>query len=323
MKALPLDSYLPGVSTLSYGCMGLGGGWDNSPYTQAHIEQCHQVTDTAIDSGINFFDHADIYTLGNAEAVFGEVLKARPELRETLYLQTKCGIRFDDELGPKRYDFSAAWIEESVNGSLSRLNTDYIDVLLLHRPDPLMEPEEIAKVFDTLKSSGKVKHFGVSNMNAHQMQFLQAALDMPLVANQLEMSLESHDWLDDGICVNNRAGNQGNFAPGTLEYCQLNQVQIQSWSSLCRGIYSGRDISGETQSVKNTAQLVGELASQYGVSAEAILLAFLLRHPSQIQPVIGTTNLARIKACQQATQFTLSREHWYALYVSARGQEVP
>lgn len=323
MKALPLDTFLPGVSTLSYGCMGLGGGWDNAPITQAHIQQCHQVIDTAMEAEINFFDHADIYTLGKAEEVFGKVLNERPSLRENIFLQTKCGIRFDDAAGPKRYDFSANWIEESVNGSLSRLNTDYIDVLLLHRPDPLMEPAEIAEVFDRLTSSGKVKHFGVSNMNGHQIQFLQSALAMPLVANQLEMSLESHDWLDDGICVNDRSGKDLSFAPGTLEYCQANNIQIQSWSSLCRGIYSGRDVSGESQAVKDTAQLVAELANQYGVSPEAILLAFLLRHPSKTQPVIGTTNLGRIKACQQATTISLSREHWYALYVCARGQEIP
>lgn len=323
MKALPLDSYLPGVSTLSYGCMGLGGGWNNDPVSQEMVQQTHSIVDVVLESGINFFDHADIYTMGKAEDVFGKVLAERPALRESIYLQSKCGIRFEDGQGPNRYDFSAQWIESSVEGILRRLQTDYLDILLLHRPDPLMETDEVASAFDRLKSSGKVRHFGVSNMQAHQMQFLQRSLDMPLVANQLEMSLQSHGWLDEGICVNNEDGKAWNFTPGTLEYCQTNNVQIQSWSSLCRGMYSGRDISNESDATKQTALLVAKLAAEYSVSAEAILLAFLLRHPAAIQPVIGTTNLDRIRACQQATEITLSREHWYSLYVTARGHNVP
>lgn len=323
MKVLPLDTHLPGVSTLSYGCMGLGGGWNDNPVNQELVKQTHDIVDVVIGSGINFFDHADIYTMGKAEEVFGRVLAERPELRGSIYLQSKCGIRFEDGQGPNRYDFSAQWIEDSVNGILRRLQTDYLDILLLHRPDPLMEADEVAGAFEKLKSSGKVRHFGVSNMQGQQMQFLQRALDMTLVANQLEMSLQHHGWLDEGICVNNDDGKAWNFAPGTLEYCQMNNVQIQSWSSLCRGIYSGRDVSNESRATQQTAQLVSRLAAEYGVSPEAILLAFLRRHPASIQPVIGTTNLDRIKACQQATDITLSREHWYSLYVTARGQNVP
>lgn len=323
MKTYPLDKTLPGVSKLAYGCMGLGGGWNQNPISATDVRQAHQVVDVALHIGINFFDHADIYTLGKAEQVFGEVLKQRPKLRENIYLQSKCAIRFDDELGPKRYDFSAQYIADSVDRILSRLNTEYIDILMLHRPDPLMEPEEVAEVFNALKQSGKVNHFAVSNMQHHQIAFLQSYLDQPIVANQIEISLQQNAWLDEGVTVGSPEGANVNFTPGTIEYCRRHNIQIQSWSSLCRGLYSGLDISNEPENVQATAQLVANLASEYQVSKEAIVLAFLLRHPASIQPVIGSTNVERIKACQSSTSFTLTHAQWHGLYVSARGHELP
>ena len=323
MNTYPLEKYLPGVSTLSYGCMGLGGGWNDSTFGQQEIKQAHEIVDICLENKINFFDHADIYTRGKAEQVFGEVLKARPQLRESIYLQSKCAIRFEDEHAPGRYDFSADWIGQSVDGILRRLNTDYIDVLLLHRPDPLMEPEEVARTFDYLKASGKVRHFGVSNMNAQHMAFLQAHLDMPLVVNQIEISLAQLGWLDEVVMAGNPDGKDLNFSTGTMEYCRLNEVQIQSWSSLCKGLFSGKDTSAEPAHIQRTAELVTKLAGEYQTSREAIVLAFLLRYPGKIQPVIGTTNAERIKASCMATDVTLSREHWYSLYVSARGQALP
>lgn len=323
MKTIPLDKYLPGVSKLAYGCMGLGGGWSNDPASAEDISQAHQVIDVALETGINFFDHADIYTLGKAEQVFGQVLKQRPELRESIYLQSKCAIRFDDELGPKRYDFSAEWVTQSVDGILSRLNTDYIDILMLHRPDPLIEPEVLAEVFNQLKQSGKVNYFAVSNMHQHQMAFLQHYLDQPIVANQIEISLQQRAWLDEGVTSGSPEGNNTNFTPGTIEYCRQHQIQIQSWSSLCKGLYSGFDVSNQAPSVQATAALVAQLAQEYQVSKEAIVLAFLLRHPALIQPVIGTTNIERIKACQASTSFALTHAQWNGLYVAARGNELP
>lgn len=323
MKKYPLEHYLPGVSKLSYGCMGLGGGWSDNPINDADIKQAHEVVDTALDCGINFFDHADIYTKGKAEQVFGEVLKSRPALRDDIFIQSKCAIRFEDDAGPGRYDFSSQWINASVDGILSRLNTDYIDVLLLHRPDPLMDPEEVAQVFSALKKAGKVKHFGVSNMNGQHMAFLQSALDTPLIANQIEISLQQLGWLDEMVLAGNPDGKDLNFASGTLEYCRLNNVQIQSWSSLCRGLFSGQDVSNQPEHIQQTARLVEKLAAQYQVSKEAIVLGFLTKHPSAIQPVIGTTNLDRIRACCEVDKVNLTREHWYSLYVSARGQNLP
>jgi hypothetical protein len=323
MKNYPLSNYLSNVSPIVYGCMGLGGGWNQNAVSAADISQANRVVDAALDIGINFFDHADIYTFGKAEQVFGQVLAQRKELREQIYIQTKCGIRFEDEAGPKRYDLSAGWISHSVDKSLRQLSCDYLDVLVLHRPDPLMEPEEIATVFHSLRAAGKVRHLGVSNMQHHQMRQLQKFLDAPLVLNQIEMSLQKHDWLDETVYAGNKAGKEINFTPGTLEFCKDEQVQIQAWGSLCQGLYSGQDVSQHSPHIQRTCQLVARLSTEYGVSAEAILLSWLMRHPAMIQPVIGTTNIQRIKACSQATKINLSREHWYALYASAKADELP
>ena len=323
MNSYPIEHFLPKASKLAYGCMGLGGHWDQSTISKDQIKQAQDVVDTALDSDINFFDHADIYTMGKAEQAFGQVLKERPSLRDQIYIQSKCAIRFEDNKGPGRYDFSAEWIEQSVEGILSRLNTEYLDVLLLHRPDPLMEPEEVAAVMQSLKTVGKVNHFGVSNMNGQQMAFLQSYLDFPLVANQIEISLQKLGWLDEGVMAGNPDGKDLNFTSGTLEYCRLNQVQIQSWGSLCQGLFSGRDLSQQPEPVQNTARSVAELAAEYQTSKEAMVLAFLMRHPAKIQPVIGTTDPARISACTGALNIHLSREHWYALYSSARGKPLP
>ena len=323
MLHTPLAHYLPNVSKLVFGCMGLGGGWNKYPITSTHLKQTNECIDNAIEGGINFFDHADIYTFGKAEQVFGQALSERPELREHIYIQSKCGIKFADEKGPKRYDFSADWIEQSVENSLKRLNTQYLDVLMLHRPDPLMEVDEVARVFSCLKESGKVKHFAVSNMQQHQMNFLQHALDMPIVANQIEASLQKHQFIDEGLYAGNSDGKDINFTPGNIEYCRSFDIQIQSWGSLCQGLYTGGDLSNASQADINTSILVNKLAAIYGTSAEAIVLAWLLRHPASIQPIIGTTNAKRIKASCEAINVHLSREHWYALYESAKGCEVP
>ncbi len=319
----PIQQLLPEASQLLYGCMGLGGGWTGNPPTSEHYRQAHQVIDAALEAGINFFDHADIYCLGNAELVFGRVLAERPELREQIFIQSKCGIRFADEQGPKRYDLSKAWISQSVDQILQRLNTDYLDILLLHRPDPLMEAEEIAEVFSKLKNSGKVKHFGVSNMHGLQVANLQSYLDEPLVVNQLEMHLQNLGWLNEGVYAGNPAGSDINFTEGTLEYCRKNNIQVQSWGSLSQGLFSGRDITNEPNLVKQVTQLVAELADKYQLSSESMILSWLMRHPVNLQPIVGTTNLERIAACAKSVEVKISREDWYALYVCANGEELP
>ena len=316
-----LSHYFPNASKLVYGCMGLGGDWDSSPVTREHYTQARDVIETALENNITVFDHADIYTLTKSEQVFGQVLKDAPSLKEKMILQSKCAIRFEDEAGPKRYDFSAKWITESVDGILSRLGIEQLDILLLHRPDPLIELSEVAQTIHDLQASGKIKHLGVSNMHGHQIAFLQSALDTPIVANQLEMSLAFRDWIEDGITTNSAHNRNMGYAPGTIEHCMLNKVQLQAWGSLAQGRYTGGNAEFEEDVA--TAALVTKLAAEYGVSPEAIVLGWLMRHPAGIQPVIGTTNLQRIRQCTEATNVTLSREHWYALLESARGSDVP
>lgn len=319
----PIQQHFPNASKIVYGTMGLGGGWNQSPVNQADIKQTHEIIDTCLDLGINMIDHADIYTFGKAEQVFGEVIKTRPELKEQLLVQTKCGIRFEDDSGPKRYDFSKQWISQSVENSLKRLQLEQLDILLLHRPDPLSDVNEIAETFLRLKQQGKVKFLGVSNMHLGQMQLLESALGEELICNQLEMSLNHRVWLEDHVTSGCSGHSAVNFATGTIEYCQRNGVQLQAWGSLAQGLFSGQDTSNHPNHIQATAKLVNQLAEEYQVSKEAIVLAWLMRHPSGIQPVIGTTNISRIKACAQATQISLSREDWYKLFVSARGQELP
>ncbi|MEM7361073.1 MAG: aldo/keto reductase [Pseudomonadota bacterium] len=308
---------------LIFGCMWLGGGWEQNSISANDIREAHAVIDAALEIGVRRFDHADIYKSGRAEQVFGEVLKQRPRLRKEISIQSKCGIRFADEHGPQRYDFSTAWILQSVDGILQRLGIEQLDCLLLHRPDPLIQPDEVAEAFDQLTSTGKVASFGVSNMHHYQITHLQSQLQQKLVANQLEMSLKQHAWLDEGVYAGDSAAATASFSPGTVEFCVAEGIEIQSWGSLCRGLYSGLDVSGESEAVQQTAKLVSKVAEKYQTTREAILLAWLFLPPANISAVIGSTKAKRIKSCADATTVRLSRDDWYALYVSARGKPIP
>ncbi len=319
---IPLHQYEESASRIGMGCMEFGGGWDSNPINQDNIKQMNDAIDTAIESGINFFDHADIYKMGKAEQVFGKIMKDRPELRQSIVIQSKCGIRLEDEHARGRYDFSADWIRTSVDNILKRLEIEQLDVLLLHRPDPLMQPEEVAKVFCELFESGKVKHFGVSNMHHYQMQYLQHHLKYPLVVNQLQMSLLNHHWIDEGLNAGVSGPSTAQFAPGIIEYAKLQNVQLQAWGCLAQGLFSGKDLSGQSEQVIKTADLVSRFAAEYQTTKEAIVLGWLMRHPAGIQPIIGTTNLTRIRACSEAKNLLLNRIHWYELFVSIRGSAV-
>lgn len=323
MNKIPIQQRGLAASRLVLGCMGLGGGWNDEPITEQHLAAAHAAVEAALEAGINMFDHADIYTRGKAEQVFGQVLKERPELRERIVLQSKCGIRFADNGIPGRYDFSKEHILRSVDGSLKRLGIEYLDILLFHRPDPLMEPEEVAEAMSALKSAGKVRAFGVSNMSAGQIRLLQAYSKEPFIVNQLEMSLAKIGWLDQGVHVNQNAAKEDIFPEGTLEYCRLEHIQIQAWGPLAQGVFSGRDLSDQPASIRETAELVQAMANEMGTTREAIILAWLMRHPAGIQPVIGTANPERIRACGEAANVTLTREEWYSLYVSSRGRALP
>jgi predicted oxidoreductase len=325
VKTLPINKHGIMASQLVLGCMGLGGGWNRNPIEAEHIKEAHEAVETALASGINMFDHADIYAFGKSETVFSEVLKEKPSLRDEMIIQSKLGIRFADEKAglPARYDFSESYILKSVDGILSRLGVDYLDTLLLHRPDALMDTAEVGEAIHKLKASGKVRYFGVSNMSAGQIRLLQQHCSEKFIINQLEMSLKHIGWLDTGVHVNQIAARDNIFPEGTLEYCQLENIQLQAWGSLAQGLYSGKNIENESEFVKKTAALVAELAEQKQTSKEAIVLAWLMRHPAGIQPIIGTTNPTRIKACAEASEITLSRDEWYTLYVSSRGVSLP
>lgn len=325
MRKMPLQQRNITSSRLVFGCMGLGGGWNKNSITEEDILHAERAIDAALSIGVTMFDHADIYTYGKAEEVFGKVLQRRPELRDQMIIQSKCGIRFPEGDTPNRYDFSKEYIVQSVDGILTRLGIDQLDILLLHRPDPLMEPEEVAGAFNLLVQEGKVRHFGVSNMNVGQMKLLQHYCSTPLVINQLEMNLHKLDWLEAGVLVNQAAGTNVNFADGIIEYCRFENVQLQAWGPLARGIYTGVEVERPSEAYVKTKQLVVEMAKTKETTLEAIVLGWLMRHPAMIQPVIGTANVERIKKCQDAAKQAelMSREEWYSLYVASRGERMP
>ncbi|WNS41858.1 aldo/keto reductase [Paenibacillus sp. MMS20-IR301] len=324
LKALPLNKRGIPASRIALGCMGLGGEWDHEPVTAGQIKQGHEALEAALSIGINFFDHADIYTRGKAEKVFGQIFKERPGLRDEVILQSKCGIRLMEPGDiTNMFDFSKEHILGSVDGTLSRLGTDYIDILLLHRPDPLMDPEEVAEALHQLKAAGKVRHFGVSNMSAAQIKLLQAYCDEPFIVNQLHMSLAKISWVDAALSVNREQWKDITFPEGTIEYCREENIQLQAWGPLAQGLFSGRPLEGQPESVVNTAARVRALAEEKNTTPEAIVLAWLMTYPAAIQPVIGTVNPLRIKACAGAESIQLTRKEWYELYVSSRGEKLP
>ena len=305
-------------SRLVYGCMGLGGAWDRTPYTAADIDSAQAAVEAALEAGITVFDHADIYRFGKSEAVFGEVLDRAPGLRTRITLQTKCGIRLAENERPGLYDLRAETIVRCVEKSLTRLRTDVIDTLLLHRPDPLAAPAEIAKALHSLHEQGLVRRFGVSNMNAAQIAHLQAHLGLPLTVNQLEMSLARRDWVESGVLVNTPEAATCGFPAGTLEYCADRGITVQAWGALARGRYTGDEPSP-------AADLVHELARRHHTTPETILLWWLRRHPAGIVPVIGTSRPERIRACRDAAvrEPDLGHEEWYELWIAARGAPLP
>ncbi|MFD0120444.1 aldo/keto reductase [Streptomyces virginiae] len=312
----------PGGDRVLYGCMGLGGSWDPDPYGPADIDAAEAAVVAALDSGITTFDHADIYRHGKAEAVFGEVLARTPGLRERITLQTKCGIRLGDEDRPGMYDLRGESIARRVEESLTRLRTDVIDVLLLHRPDPLADVDETAAALTSLHRQGLVRGFGVSNMGAVQIAHLQARLDVPLVANQLEMSLHSRAWVEAGVLLNTPDSARNGFPFGTLEHCRDHGIRLQAWGALAQGRFTGLQ---ETPAERATAALLTELARKKDTTPETVLLWWLMRHPAAIAPVIGSARPERIRACADAAlrEPELTHEEWYELWITARGVPLP
>lgn len=305
MKTITLNNTNLSIPEIGMGCMRI-----------VELENADAVkswVDTALEHGINFFDHADIYGKGRCEELFGQVLT--PSLREKIILQSKCSIR-----PGIAFDFSKEHILNSVDGILKRLNTEYLDILLLHRPDTLMEPEEVADAFRILKENGKVRHFGVSNQTPMQMELLSKYCDEPLLINQLQLSIAHCPMINSGINANMYNDSGINRDGGVLEYCRLKDITIQAWSPFQYGMFEGIFLGNEKFAELN--KVIDDLAEKYNVTNSAIAVAWILRHPAGIQTIIGTTNKDRIAQISKASEIRLTREEWYALYMAA-GNKLP
>lgn len=270
------------------------------------VQDTEKLIRTSLEQGVNFFDHADIYTRGESEIRFGEAFQASGLKREDLIIQSKTGNRRG------WYDFSKEHILKAVDGSLKSLQVDYLDILLLHRPDTLVEPEEVAEAFNTLYQSGKVRHFGVSNHNPGQIELLQKYTEQRLIINQIQFSLVHCGMIDSDLNVNMQNDLGVNRDGGILNYCRLKDITIQAWSPFRHGFLGEVFIDNDKFPVLN--QALQDLANQYQVSKNAIATAWIMRHPAKIQTMVGTLNPKRLVDICQATQVKLTREEWYTLY---------
>lgn len=304
MKTIVLGNSQLESSRLVYGCMRISG--DNSP---ADREKGKQAIRAAIEAGYTHFDHADVYGGGASETLFSEVLSEMPDVREKLLITGKCGIRVPgdpNEGDPKRYDFSRQYLIDSVDGILQRLGVDYLDLLLLHRPDFLFSAQEVAGTFEILEEAGKVRHFGVSNFRPSQLSLLQSYCEVPLLANQVEVNIDNMDA----------------FSDGTLDQCQEFNISPMAWCPLGGVVYPawGKHLS-EEQLKRVQAELLKQ-AEKYGAEHWVVILAWLLKHPAGILPIVGSTQPARIRAAKQSLELDYSAVDWYRLLEARNGQEV-
>ncbi len=301
MRTIQLGKSDLQVPVIAVGCMRING---------LEKEEAEKFIRTAMENGANFFDHADIYGGGACEEIFSEAIHMNAELREKMILQSKCGI-----VPGRMFDFSKEHILTSVDGILKRLKTEYLDVLLLHRPDALVEPEEVAEAFDALEKSGKVRNFGVSNQNPNQIQLLQNSLKQPIIANQLQLSITNATMITQGLQVNMLEEGAVNRDGSVLDFCRLNSITIQPWSPFQYGFFEGVFLGNDKFPKLN--EKIDEIAGKYGVSNTTIAMAWLLRHPAKMQPVTGTMNLGRLLECLKAAEIKLTREEWYQIYLAA------
>ncbi len=305
MKYLEFGETKQKASVIGVGCMRIAGM--NEAEADAFVRG-------ALEVGINFFDHADIYGGGQSERVFGGLFAKQPSLRDQVFLQSKCAIH------DGMFDFSKEHILRSVDGILDRLHTDHIDSLLLHRPDVLMEPDEVQEAFEILRSSGKVLNFGVSNMNRYQMDLLRSGVQYPIAANQLQMSIVHTPMIDAGLNVNMIDAPAVMRDGGTLEYCRMENIIVQTWSPLQVGYFGGVFLGNPDYPDLN--QKLEEIAAEQGVSVDAVAYAWLLRYPARMQVITGTTKPERLARAAQAADVTLSKKQWYDLY-KAGGKRLP
>ncbi len=308
MKMLNVVNGPQNISRIILGCMRMPA---------LSVEEAAKMISTSVDLGINYFDHATCYGDGEAETRFGDALPLTGIKREDIYLQSKCGLHFDRQ----EFDWSKRDILESVDGILSRLKTDYLDALLLHRPDVLFDPEEVAEAFDILSSSGKVKHFGVSNVTPGQLELLKKYVKQPLVFNQLQLSLDQSQLIDTPLYLNNKTTDMSiDRDNGTLEYCRLHDITIQAWSPLQIGMFKGCFVDHPDFPKLN--EVLGRIGETYGVSKTAIAIAWILRHPAKMQAIAGTMNPDHLKDICDATKVDLTHKEWYDLYL-ASGKFLP
>lgn len=303
MKNISIKNGPENVSRIIMGCMRMPA---------LSNEEAAKMIETACDLGINYFDHATCYGGGEAEIRFGNAIKLTTLKREDMIIQSKCGLRFEN----KTFDWSKDYILGSVDGILKRLDMEYIDVLLLHRPDLLFDPEEVAAAFDVLEKEGKVKYFGVSNTMPMQIELLKKYVTQPLKINQLQLSLEQSQLIDQGLYMNNKTTEMSFMRDDSaLDYCRLNDITIQAWSPLQHGMFGGMFI--DNPDFPEINKVLGELADKYGVTKSAVAIAWILRHPAKMQVIAGTMNPVHLKEMTDAVNFELTHEEWYKLYLSS------
>ena len=316
-------------SRLVYGCMSLGGSWDDAPLDAGTVDRARSAVHAALDAGITDFDHADIYAHGKSEEVFGQLLAEDPALRRRVLVQTKVGVRLPGNTAasgaPVHYRPDRDTIRSGLEGSLRRLRVDSVDRFMLHRPDPLADPQEVATALDGLRKEGLVRSVGLSNMSTRQVCLYQQLLATPVTALQLELSLRHRAFVEQQVLANHPEGTEHSFPEGVLEYCATYGIEVQAWGALAGGLYTGAPIPPGDRDAAATARTVQRIAAAHGVSGEAVVLAWLMRHPGGIRPVVGTTDPRRIAASAEAEDLAprLGHEDWYALLEAARGHPVP
>lgn len=301
MQTLALGTSPLTCSRLAYGCWRLAGSEGDPRREDADGIAAVRA---AYDAGCTLFDNADIYGRGECERIFGKAMRDTPGMRERIVLATKCGICPPWDGRTHCYDSSAAYIIASLEGSLKRLGTDSVDLLMIHRPDFLGDPAEISAAFSQLRAQGKVREFGVSNFRPSQLAALQKHCPVPLIVNQVEVSLAALSCLDDG----------------TLDQCLAERITPMAWSPLAKGALLGAPKDARTEKLQS---LLAKLAVEKSATPAAIALAWLLRHPSRMQPIIGSVNPDRIREATRADAIELTRGEWYSLLTAARGTPLP
>lgn len=301
MKQINLGNSGLKVPAVAAGCMRMDG---------LDIEAAAEFIDGCMEIGANFFDHADIYGKGECEEIFGKAVRRLSNGRDQYFIQSKCGI-----VPGRMYDLSRDYILRAVDGILKRLDMDYLDMLVLHRPDALVEPEEVAEAFDRLEKEGKVRYFGVSNQKPMQMELLKKYVGQPLLVNQLQLSLPVSNMIANGLEVNMTSEGSADRDGSVLDYCRLHDITIQAWSPFQMGNWKGLFLGSSEYTELN--ELMQQMGEKYDATDNMMATAWIMRHPANMQMIAGTMNLQRMQEIAKASEIVLTREEWYSLYLAA------